>query len=240
MAVAPLQVHPDPDQALRDAVVQVARDPVPFGTHQLRLPGPGQLSPGPAELLVAAGQLLGMALRLGPARHRLPAQVLAMLEQPGVPQRRHDLVRHRLQDRHADPVRVSRMLRADQQRPDLAVIQPHRNAQHDRPRRAVADGHHLRRIRDPGGEGGRILRRGSARPCPGSRYQVTCDGTEEGRSPLVRTRLAHSASNSRPTASSTASQSATGPSAVTHSASDMARSPARARSRSRLVPRHCA
>ena len=31
--VTPLQVHPDPDQALRDAVVQLARDPVTFGTH---------------------------------------------------------------------------------------------------------------------------------------------------------------------------------------------------------------
>ena len=105
-----------------------------------------------------------MALRLGPARHGLPAQVLAVFEQPGVPQRRHDLVRHRLQDRHPDPVRAGRMLRADQQRPDLAVIQPHRSAQHDRPRRTVADGHHLRRIRDPGDESGRILRRGGAQP----------------------------------------------------------------------------
>ena len=49
-------------------------------------------------------------------------------------------------------VRAGRMLRADQQRPDLPVIQPHRGAQHGRPRGAVADGHHLRRIRDPGGE----------------------------------------------------------------------------------------
>ena len=115
VAVAPFHVHADPDQALRDAIVQVAPDPVPFGTHQLRLPGPGQLATGPAELLVAAGQLLGVPLRLGPPGHRLTAQFFAMLEQPGVPQRRHDLVRHRLQDRHADPVRVSRMLRADQQ-----------------------------------------------------------------------------------------------------------------------------
>ena len=67
VAVAPFQVHPDPDQALGDAIVQVARDSVPLRTHQLRLAGPGEVVPRPAELLVAAGQLLGAPLGLGPA-----------------------------------------------------------------------------------------------------------------------------------------------------------------------------
>ena len=172
--VTPFQVHPDPDQALRDAVVQVAGDPVPFGADQLGLPGPGQLSTGPAELLVAAGQFLGVPLSLGPAGLGLPAQVLAAGEQPGVPQRGHDLVRHRLQDRHPDPVRVGRMLGADQQRPDLPVIEPHRGAQHGGLRRAVAGHHDLGRVRDPRGQGGHIRRRGGtpalARlPAPGER-----------------------------------------------------------------------
>src|ERR1019366_2291472 len=55
MTVAPLQVHPDADQALRDPVVQVAGDPVALGAHQLRLPGPREAPPRSPELHVAAG-----------------------------------------------------------------------------------------------------------------------------------------------------------------------------------------
>ena len=68
--LAPLQVHPDADQALGDAVVQVAGDPVPLGRQRLGLPDPGQLLPGPPELVIAPGHLVGPALGVVPAGQR--------------------------------------------------------------------------------------------------------------------------------------------------------------------------